>query len=86
MCNASTGHVQGPSQRAPVFSQAIHLPTILSLCQYKAVHMQHLVSQSYSYHPSNYPVTSTVSIELPVEALYQYGFHIAKELMNSEPL
>ena len=40
--------------------------------------MQHLVS--------NYPVTSTVSLELPVEVLYQHGFHIVMELMNSESL
>ena len=78
MCNVSTGHAQGLSQWAPVFSQAIHLPTILSLCQYKAVHIQHLVSLqlAVSYH---------LRIILYTHLIYQHGFHIVKELMNSEP-
>ena len=74
MCNMSTGHAQGLSQWAPVFSQAITLPTILSICQYKAVHMQHLVSQSVDqYH------------RFILDILYRHGFHIVMELMNSEP-
>ena len=56
MCNVSTGHAQGPSQWVPVFSQAIPFPQILSPCQYKAVHMQHLVSYQVSYHLSNHSV------------------------------
>ena len=77
MCNVSTGHAQGPSQWAPVFSQAIPFPQILSPCQYKAVHMQHLVS--------NHSVIIQLLNHQDSSCIPTWISH-SKELMNSEPL
>ena len=71
MCNVSTGHAQGPSQWAPVFSQAITFPQSSQYANIRAVHMQHLVSIQLPVFTQQYCLVH--SSDIPTWISHSYG-------------